>query len=405
MTAATVRTVGKPDGPEKWIDEIGYAVGTFTSKREDLEEDPRRKTLACCMFHVPHGMRGPYRVEDLPEAMHKLNYVTNFDGYVMCTQPNKRAREGDPPVCQKRAVNRTGLCDVHGGRLHPLDRLVKRELDVSKMNRWQMLCNGLLDVEDLDDEELMRGMCRRPNGTFPGDTGGAVPRKVYDKMVARLFDRAQEKFRENLLVAVDRLAHIAESDAYEPADQIKASMLIIDRVLGKSVEKVDVTVGAKPFEQILNSIGGRREDSIHARPAIEAEYTVAEEDSEWIDSSESSASESSSTETTVSQQDSPPEAPRTMMRRRSVPRVGQADPREVKLEKAERKATIDEARQKRYAARMQGRTTLDNLAYVRESFPLPEGGHRVQYRHPSTITVPASVKATETKRRNRDRDR
>lgn len=417
---STVQLIGKPDGPMKFVPEIGYEVGTFTNRHEELEPGRKFGALACIMHHVPTNMRGPYAPEQLANYSPRKKYTTNFQGLVICGATNKKARKIDPKTCQRRAMNRTPFCEVHGGRLHPYDRRPERQLDVSKMSRWEMLVNGVIGVEDLDDEELMRGMCRRPNGSFPERAGGVIPRHIYDKMVSRLFDRAQEMFRQNLFTAVDCLGEIVKGSAYEPADRLRAADMIINRVLGKAAEKVDVTVGTKPYEQIIAGFARTTRAETEAAAEITSGTTEAEVvDAEVVETEEDSWSTYSEEPLPKSSEAMPAGSsenrPARMARRRVTP-PSLADTmtsrREIVETREEQQQVVKDARARRYAARYQGRTDTTDLAYIGTNEPeldddgLPiDGKVRRKWTDPNCIVVPTATKAKETRRRNAERFR
>ncbi len=261
-----METYGKPDGPMVFIPEFGEEVGTFTQKREDLykAKDPGKVSL---MHHVPRKYRGYFKPSQCanydPE---EFEYLTDDHGYALCTAVKSNGAD-----CTLKAVHRSWLCTVHGGKLHPLDKVISdaraampggnasKELVApevkDRMTRWQLLLHGFIKVEDLDDEELARGQCRQPDGTFSNQPPKNIPKFLHDEMTKRLFERANEQMRGHLMGAVAALGTIASGDAYEPQDRIKAAQLIIERVLGKNPDVI-VHKQDAPWEIALRAIGG-----------------------------------------------------------------------------------------------------------------------------------------------------
>lgn len=387
--------VGKPDGPPTFVAAMGTKVGTFTERHAELE--PRLgpgKNSPCIMWHVPREFRGPYHPEDRADYSKKLDdegaYPRTYDGWANCEgklkaqEGAKTDRAGEP--CKRKAVHRSGFCQVHGGKLHPLDMPAPVTRDPSTMNRRELLKFGYITVDDLDDEELIHGMARDKRGKFPGKNASdkaTIPKPIYDKMVQRLFDRAQEKLRENVLAAIDTLAEISQGDAFEASDRANASKFIVERVLGKTTEKVDLTVTAKPFEQILSGIAPMTREESRAQRALETaarQEIIEGEVVEWeADSSEQS--------TSAWTEDAP-----------GTEQESVSD--EPKLSSEELKDKVQTARNRRYAARAQGNTSVRNLAYQSERI-----GNRIQWTHPDEVKVPTSVKAQETRERNYRRKR
>lgn len=139
---------------------------------------------------------------------------------------------------------------------------------------------GRLPVEELDDEELSRGQIRKEDGSFTSNQ--FVSAEIHDAMVKKLFERSDQKMRENLLTAVDAMAEIAGGTAYEPADRLRASEFIFKWLRGQTPVKVEVGI-SKPFEQVIQAVfsGGSRAES-RARRGIHDEVL----DGEVVDADE-----------------------------------------------------------------------------------------------------------------------
>jgi hypothetical protein len=238
-------TQGAPDGPAVWRPEFGKRVGTFLSARKDLDS-PAVKNKPCLMFQVPHDMRGPYRPQQLPTFTGEPDdYETDADGYMICRGITKQDK-----ACMRRAENRQPVCGAHGARLHPLDKIAQVvRTDVDKMTRYELLRHGYLDVSELTDDELR-------NGVSPRSGVIQLPKSIYQALISRHFERAQELLAEGLLPAIEALSDIATNrhDLYEAQDRIKASVFIIERVLGKAPLEVHVGVSKEPWEQLVEEI-------------------------------------------------------------------------------------------------------------------------------------------------------
>lgn len=292
-------TIGKPDGPKIFIAEFGFEVGTFTNPRTDMykKKSPIKATI---MHHIPFDKRGYYRPEQTADYNpEEFDYITDDKGYALCTMDKR-----DGTACTLRATHMSWKCAPHGGALHPLDKVPSDEralmptaakdgrqsyVDpaiVGRMTRFQKLCQGLISVEDLDDEELARGQCKGADGRFGQSPPRMIPKAIHDQMVQQLFVRANEQLRHDLLGAVKALGTIAHGEAFEPADRIKAATVIIDRVMGKTADVV-IHKQDKPYEMILTSIaGGSRAESRKARgldPETGQPIEVIE--GEWTDES------------------------------------------------------------------------------------------------------------------------
>lgn len=272
-------TFSAPSGPVKEFPYIGEQ-GTFTQRRDDLLPS-NGKNMPHLMHHVPLNKRGPYKLlvgeNLLGERIHQSGYAM-CNGIVGATN-NRGERSqanptGEPRPCKAKAINRSGYCSRHGGMLHPLDR---KRIDWDAAPREIKWKFGKLPVDELDDEELSRGQIRKADGTWTDNN--FVSAEVHDAMVKKLFERADTKLRENLLVAVDTMAEIAKGTAYEPADRIKAAQWMYERVRGKVPTEVVVSQD-KPFEVVLADVmlGGSRAES-RARRGID-EGTI---DAEFVE--------------------------------------------------------------------------------------------------------------------------
>jgi hypothetical protein len=78
-----------------------------------------------------------------------------------------------------------------------------------------------------------------------------VPKALHDEAIKRTFEDAQRIMREGLVPAVTYLASIIEDDTVEAKDRLKAVQMILDRTLGKPLERVEVTGEASPWQDAI----------------------------------------------------------------------------------------------------------------------------------------------------------
>lgn len=116
---------------------------------------------------------------------------------------------------------------------------------VSFTGRMAKLISGELDVRDLDDVELARGQCRDEHGRFRGGAPDAVPKQIHDERVRRLFERADEMFQSSFLEAASVFREIMNDPNNTPADRMKAAQFIIERVAGRTPDRVTLHVEDK----------------------------------------------------------------------------------------------------------------------------------------------------------------
>jgi hypothetical protein len=148
------------------------------------------------------------------------------------------------------------------------------------MTRQQMFDNGFLTVEDLDDEELLYGKCRDASGRIPRNTKKTemVPRDLYDEMVAEHLSRTQEKFRQQLDTALETMVSVMSDETVEPKDRMEAAKYLMERVIGKPIERVAVSASKEPWEEIALTVGRTTRAEHQAKKAAALDVEVVEDD-------------------------------------------------------------------------------------------------------------------------------
>lgn len=257
---APVKFVGHPDGPKVFVPEIGWEVATFTTK-------PGGKHPAL-IHHVPLKCRGPYRPEELADYDPQKPYRTDPFGYALCQRPTLAGER-----CPKRALNRSPACNVHGGRLHPLDKIQKEMEDPSNsseaeaLSRHQQFLAKQIGVEDLDDEELAACGFRSSNGRIYKPR--KIPREMAQAFNKAIYERAANELRGNVIDAAKTVAEIMRNTSVEPDIRLKAANTLLDRGLGKAPQVVALTAD-RAFEEVFSDLfGGTRDESRNQR--IESE--------------------------------------------------------------------------------------------------------------------------------------
>ena len=174
----------------------------------------------------------------------------------------KRRRCSDPhdEGCQKFARRNSvpAVCESCGGGTraeakHLPDGTRVARGQVSVPPRVQALLDGSIGVEDLDDEELIRGFLRARDGTFKGGQPKVIPKVVHDRVIREIFKRADDMLRGSLLDAVGAILKIATDERVSPADRLKAATWVYERLRGKVPDQVHVSVETG-FEQLLEEV-------------------------------------------------------------------------------------------------------------------------------------------------------
>jgi hypothetical protein len=105
---------------------------------------------------------------------------------------------------------------------------------------------GDVDLAAWDDEELMRGQRRNKNGKFSGRPPKIVPKAVHDELVRRKMSKAHDLLRDNIVAATEVLVDVAKDTDVDPSVRLKAAGMILDRVLGKAPENVNIRAQLEP---------------------------------------------------------------------------------------------------------------------------------------------------------------
>jgi hypothetical protein len=139
-----------------------------------------------------------------------------------------------------------------------------------------MFNNGLLTVEDMDDEELRAGRMRDSMGRIPKVTKTMenVPRDLYDAMVQEHQQRTQERYRQTMDAALDTIVDIMLDDTVEPRDRLEAAKHVKEQVMGKTPDKVQLAVTRAPWEDIVMEVGRMTRAEHAARQAAIASGVI-----------------------------------------------------------------------------------------------------------------------------------
>lgn len=268
-------TYGDADGPDIFIPEFGFIVPTFIDPRIDLIHENTVKRFKRLSYHVPFKYRGHFTVLDWPEAFRlslEREVRENDDGLVLCAAKSSENnfRGGGGP-CRSKAVNRSQFCRAHGGALHPLDKKLSarnttmkmspQEVSgrVAKLNRPQQFMQGFLDISEITDEEIQGMFIYNNDGTKCSSMVLGV--KIHQQLASELHRRMNRFLQTKTASMLNVMVDIAESELVEPADRIKAAQWVAERTLGKTPDVIMHGKIEAPYEDIFQTIdAGSRED-------------------------------------------------------------------------------------------------------------------------------------------------
>lgn len=124
----------------------------------------------------------------------------------------------------------------------------RNRLTIQLEGKMADLYEGILTVQDMDNEELARMQFKDHTGTFRGRKPTNLPGPLVNMMRKELIDRVSEVRREALEDANKALVAIMRDEDIKPADRIKAALALIEREEGKVPDKVELSTGDKGFE-------------------------------------------------------------------------------------------------------------------------------------------------------------
>lgn len=165
-----------------------------------------------------------------------------------------------------------------GGTRRPKLQPGQKSIQVAVPSRYEGFITGDLSVEDLDNEEIMRGQLRNSNGDFGGRRPNAIPREFMVAIQIEQQKRFQDGLNPLVLDALNTLQYVMQPGyRAQPGDaaKVKAATYIIDRFAGKTPENVQLKAEVSTrFENIANEI------LIDVDDTADADTTTKEDDDE-----------------------------------------------------------------------------------------------------------------------------
>lgn len=118
-------------------------------------------------------------------------------------------------------------------------------------------------VATLDDSEIARGQLKDKDGKFRGRPPSLVPRGFFDACTKVLMKRARSEWEKAYLGSVEAMAQIAlgKQPGAKVSDVIKASQFVIERMEGKTPEKVEVKISDPFGDMVAGAIAEVSEDA------------------------------------------------------------------------------------------------------------------------------------------------
>lgn len=121
-------------------------------------------------------------------------------------------------------------------------------------NRMQEFLDGVITVEDLDDEELRRGQLRASDGTFKGRPPLLVPREFYEAITREMIDRGNATMRSHMEASIGVIAELMTNKRTPARERLAAAQYMLERTAGKIPEKQIVQAQVSKWEQVLDEV-------------------------------------------------------------------------------------------------------------------------------------------------------
>lgn len=130
----------------------------------------------------------------------------------------------------------------------------KRKYAKRASGRYDMFMSGELSVEDLDQEELLRGQLRDRNGSFQGRPPLLIPREFHLKLTHELMHRAEGTIRENFDEAIQVFIDVMKDPRVRAQDRLYAAQYVWERLAGKIPEKQVVEASIRKWEEVAEKV-------------------------------------------------------------------------------------------------------------------------------------------------------
>lgn len=161
----------------------------------------------------------------------------------------------DDTKARPSTVQYAGGASRHNGDRRPRDKRInmgKRWTEIyTDIQTGQLTWEDF--VETLDAEELASGRLKDKHGGFTGRPPSFIPRQFLMACQRELYTRFSTRVQANLEKATDELIRLAFSTEMEAKDRVKALQYLIERVVGKVPDKLEISA-ADPWEQIVSDI-------------------------------------------------------------------------------------------------------------------------------------------------------
>jgi len=137
-------------------------------------------------------------------------------------------------------------------------------------SRYEAFMNGEITIEDLDEEEIMRGQLRGKDGTFRGRPPTFIPREFAQALAAAQKELIASEMAALVMPAMRTLVEVMDKPHPQPGDnaKVQAAKLVLERNLGKVPETLELKAEIKSWEQKFET---RIKKVYHETPPVSGE--------------------------------------------------------------------------------------------------------------------------------------
>lgn len=206
------------------------------SLEEILEMDPHSPE-----FRLPHGRPQKWDY-DQPNDELSWRDMVRRDFQKRASDRRARARKHEAVMVKAQEI----VNDPNRERKKVGSR--SPDAGIKVYDEERIIAEGIVSLDDWDDEELVRGYRRNRNGKF-GTPPKYIPREVQQEAFRRLVQRGERKMRDAYMRVLDELIELAHNASSEKV-RLEAQKELMNRVVGKIPDRMMVTHD-QPWEGIL----------------------------------------------------------------------------------------------------------------------------------------------------------
>jgi hypothetical protein len=186
-------------------------------------------------FRHPEGAKRKW-ADKSPDEITDWRDVIRADRQRKTNERRARARKWEAEVvAAQRVLER---------KPNMSDKLEKRDV----YDEERAIAEGILNLDDWDNEELIRGYRRGRNGRF-GKPPAFVPREVQQEAFKRLVNRGERKLKEAYMTTIEGLVTLAHSAQSEKV-RLEAQKELMNRVVGKVPDRM-LVARDEPWQDYL----------------------------------------------------------------------------------------------------------------------------------------------------------